>query len=386
MEVNEIVEKCKAIYDDLSFPYARQWKERTGGKVVAFMPVYVPRELIHAAGMLPVGVMGGGNEVEIIRGDAYFQSYICRIPRSTIELGVSGRLDFVDGFLFPPICDVIRNLSGMWKILFPKVFVKYLDLPQNFNESGRHFYKRELEHLRADFEKLSGRKITDEALNNSIRLYNENRRAIEKLYSLRSEVPYKVLTYELYLLQRAGLVMEVSEHTQMLHDYMAAVLQVDRPYRDNIRVVVSGAFCEQPPLALIRALEGSGCYIVDDDWVLGTRYQLGDVPPSKDALDSIVDAYFKNTVATASRFEDGHDKGKYLIAQVKQRNAQGVIFAAPSFCDPALLESPMLVEALDAANIAHTSFKYAENTGQIQVIKEQTGTFADSIKLWGTRA
>ena len=86
------------------------------------MPIYVPREIIHAAGMLPLGIVGGGDQLEVIHGDAYYQSYICRIPRSTIELGVSGRLDFVDGMLFPSICDVIRNLSGMWKLMFPQVY------------------------------------------------------------------------------------------------------------------------------------------------------------------------------------------------------------------------------------------------------------------------
>jgi len=59
-----------------------------------------------------------------------------------------------------------------------------------------------------------------------------------------------------------------------------------------------------------------------------------------------------------------------------------VIFAAPSFCDPALLDRPMLAGALTRANIPHISFKYAENSGQMQPIREQAGTFADSIKLW----
>jgi benzoyl-CoA reductase subunit C len=60
-----------------------------------------------------------------------------------------------------------------------------------------------------------------------------------------------------------------------------------------------------------------------------------------------------------------------------------VIFATPSFCDPALLDRPMMQAALSKAGIAFTSFKYAENTGQMQPIREQAGTFADSIKLWG---
>ena len=40
------------------------------------------------------------------------------------------------------------------------------------------------------------------------------------------------------------------------------------------------------------------------------------------------------------------------------------------------------VAALDRAGIPWTAFKYSENTGQFQVIREQAGTFADSIKLW----
>ena len=67
---------------------------------------------------------------------------------------------------------------------------------------------------------------------------------------------------------------------------------------------------------------------------------------------------------------------------VKFYGAEGVIFAAPSFCDPALLERPMLQEVLKKYAIPYTAFKYAENTGQMAPIREQAGTFADSIKLW----
>ncbi len=67
---------------------------------------------------------------------------------------------------------------------------------------------------------------------------------------------------------------------------------------------------------------------------------------------------------------------------VKENGAEGVIFAATSFCDPALLERPILQDVLNQADIPHISFKYAENTGQMQPIREQAGTFADSIKLW----
>ena len=136
--VPTIVERCQTLFEDLDFKAVKEWKAAMPGrKAIGYMPVYVPRELIHAAGMLPVGILGGGDSLEVIQGDAYYQSYICRIPRSTIELGLTGRLDCLDGMLFPSICDVIRNLSGMWQILFKDKYVKYIDVPQNYQRLDR---------------------------------------------------------------------------------------------------------------------------------------------------------------------------------------------------------------------------------------------------------
>ncbi len=216
MSVSEIIAACESLYLDLDFSYVKEWKEKHGAKAIGFMPVYVPRELIRAYGMLPVGIMGGGENLEIIKGDAYYQSYICHIPRSTIELGLNGQLDCLDGLLFPAICDVIRNLSGMWKLLFKDKYVKYLDFPQNFREDiGGVFYRQELELLRADFASIAGRELANGDLNEAIELYNENRRTIEKLFALRSAQPHLVPTSELYLLMRVSNLLDVTEHTRL---------------------------------------------------------------------------------------------------------------------------------------------------------------------------
>ncbi|MBI4564579.1 MAG: benzoyl-CoA reductase subunit C [Planctomycetes bacterium] len=384
MELNDIVRRCEDLYHDLDLTSVKEWKRRTGGKAVGFLPIYVPRETVHAAGALPVGIMGAGDDLEIIRGDAFYQSYICHIPRSTVELGLSGRLDCLDGFLFPAICDVIRNLSGMWKILFPDKYVRYLDVPQNFDERlGGVFYRQELAALFQDLCALTGRPASDEALRRSIEAYNENRRAIAELYRLRAEEPHRVPTYEHYLLMRASNVLEVTEHTALVDAYLAAARRENRPWRDNIRVILTGVFCEQPPLGLIRALEQSGCSIVDDDWVLGARYLREPVAAEGDPLDALVTSYLRRGTPTATRYIDEDAKGEDLIRRVRTLRAEGVIFASPSFCDPALLEAPMLQRALGAEKIPYTAFKFSENSGQLQVIKEQTGAFADSIKLWG---
>ena len=383
--VMQIVERCQALFEDLSLNGVKQWKAAAPGrKAIGYMPVYVPREIVHAAGMLPVGILGGGDQIEVIQGDAYYQSYICRIPRSTIELALTGRLDCLDGMLFPSICDVIRNLSGMWQILFKDKYVRYFDVPQNYVDAiGGSYYVHELEVLRDDLGKLRGKPISDEELNNSIKVYNENRRAVRDLYAYRADKPWQAPTAEVYLVLRAGMVLPPEEHTQLVRNYIDATEAMPRPKRDNARVVINGTFCEQPPLGLIKSIEMAGCYVVDDDFMLVTRWLLDDVPADRNPLEELSKAFLHRSATTAAKYDaKREDKGVYLLHQVKSGRAEGVIFAAPSFCDPALLERPMLQDVLSKHKIPHTAFKYAENTGQMAPIREQAGTFADSIKLW----
>jgi len=381
----EIISRATQLFEDLQFGAAREWKAaQPGRKVIGYMPIYVPREIIHAAGMLPLGIVGGGDQLEVIHGDAYYQSYICRIPRSTVELGVSGRLDFVDGMLFPSICDVIRNLSGMWKLMFPHVYSRYFDVPQNYNdEIGGNYYVNELAELRHALGELRGRPISDDELRHSIAVYNENRRLVRELYEFRAQQPWQAPAAEVYLLMRAGLILTVDQHSEMLRDYLIAARAVERPRRDNCRVVLSGVFCEQPPLNLIKSLELAGCYVVDDDLLLVTRWLTADVPTDGDPLRNLALAFLHHSESTAARFEPNQlEKGQHLVRAVKRTGAEGVIFACPSFCDPALLDRPILQHVLAAAGISYIAFKYAENSGQMQPIREQAGTFADSIKLW----
>jgi benzoyl-CoA reductase subunit C len=385
MTLEKIVERCQDLYEDLEFTAVRQWKEAgTNRKAIGYMPVYVPREIIHAAGILPVGILGGGDQLDVIHGDAYYQSYICRIPRSTIELAVTGKLDCLDGMLFPSICDVIRNLSGMWQLKFKNKLIRYFDVPQNFDlDIGGVFYTRELQDFRDQLAELVGHKITDEDLYASIELYNENRRAINDLYAYRSAEPWQVPTPELYLLMRAGMVLPVDEHTQLIYDYIAAAKEMKRPVRDNCRVVINGLFCEQPPLGLLKSIEMAGCYVVDDDFMLIARWLLHEVPTDGDPIENLSRAFITYSSETSCKYvPNKKDKGKHLINSVRSNGAEGVIFASPSFCDPALLDRPMLQNALNAQGIPYTAFKYAENSGQLQPIREQAGTFADSIKLW----
>ena len=380
--------RARSLVGDLTMPAVAAWKKANpGGLAIGCLPIYTPRPLLEAIGCLPVGIFGGGDQIDIIRGDSYFQSYICHIPRSTIELGLNGTYDLLDGMIFPSICDVIRNLGGMWKMLFEDRYTAYLDLPQNFDMAlGGHFYVTEMRRIASELEALGARPLTPAALRLAVSHENGRRQALARLDALRRADVHRVPASEAYLVARAGSVLPAREHTELIDAYLEEVAERTVRALDNVRVVLVGSFCEQPPLALIRALELAGCDIVEDDFQLGLRMIEGDIPtPSDEApLEALATAYLQRGVATASRYIDDGDKGAALVEQARAARADGVVFAAASFCDPALLDQPMLEAALTAASVPFTGFKFSENTGQFQVIREQCGAFSDSVKLWGT--
>ncbi|MBK9191106.1 MAG: 2-hydroxyacyl-CoA dehydratase [Crocinitomicaceae bacterium] len=248
--IQDILAECRDLAFDMQFTRSRKWlEENPKGVVVGYMPIYFPREIIHAAGGLPVGIFGGGDRKQIVKGDAYYQSYICHIPRSIIELALDKHLDHMSGFIFPSICDVIRNLSGIFKQHKIGKFVKYMDFPQNFlPEIGGTFYKEEMEHVLSYIHSINGETVTAEKLNNSIELYNKNRRLIEHIYDVRQEFPWRLSITDVYHIVRAGTVIPVEEHNAILEQVCEYIDgNVGEP-QDKIKVVISGAFVNSLPL------------------------------------------------------------------------------------------------------------------------------------------
>lgn len=383
--LNSIIKRCKNLAFDLNFSYAKEWKLNGKNRaVIGYMPIYFPREIAHAVNALPVAIFGGGDKKQIIKGDAFYQSYICHIPRSIIEMALDGHFNNLDGFVFPSICDVIRNLSGIFRQQGLGKFIKYMDFPQNFDEEiGGAFYQSEMQHVIDYLTKITKVSISIENLNYSIQLYNTNRKLIEQIYDIRQNYPWRLSMEDWYYILRAGTVITVEDHNAILQDVLKTISEETGSPQDNIKVVVSGAFCEQPSIGLIKSIEEAGCYIVDDDFQLGSRLILKEINANtNNPLKEIANAFLKNSQYSSSIFDLDNPKEKRLAKIVKDRGADGVIFASASFCDPSLLDAPIFQNAFNKTGLRYIAFQYSENINQFKVIKEQVGAFSDSIKLW----
>jgi len=372
-------------WSDLSFGEVRRWRDRhPDGKVIGTFPVWVPTEIIHAAGALPVALYGGGTLIDIEHADARMQSFICSIARSTLELGLRGYLETLDGMVFPSICDVARNLSGVWARNFPRQWVFYIHLPEN--PESRHavpYMVAELRRLVQGLEALTGRPVSSEALWRSIELYEENRRLIRTLYRIKAEEPDRLSTCETYVLVRAGAQVPVEEHNRLLTEALGDIqARTIHRRRDRVRVLLEGSFCEQPPLDFLWVLEEAGCAILDDDLLLGRRFLETTVPRGGDPLEALAVAYLRSGRSTAVRYEGPNRRVETFLDRVRRLRVDGVIFAYAKFCDPAQFDYVVLKEHLERAGVPYLVLEFEEKMTTFEVIQNQVETFVESILFY----
>lgn len=381
MTVDALVTQYRELIAEPLSAVVERWKrDHPGGRAIASYPVWAPNEVIHAAGMLPLAVLGGGTSVELTHADARFQSFVCSIAKSTLELGFQGRLAGVDGLVFSNICDVARNLGSIYKRNFPDTFVEYLHLPQNSTSASVVPYlASELRRLAAAFEAAFGLKVTESALAEAIEAYDALRARVRALYALRIAEPQKLATTELYTILRAMTLVPVGEATAALDTMLGALAARDARPRDRLRVVVEGAFCEQPPLGLLEVLEEAGCYVVEDDLLLGWRWFTADVGGAGDPFEQLASAYVNRAVPSSTRHESREHRSVGLIEKVRRGRADAVVFMPAKFCEPALFDYVLMKQGLERAGIPHMLVEFEEKMWTFERTRNEIETFVESM-------
>lgn len=107
--------------------YAQEWKQKSGRKVVGWLCPYVPEEIIYAAGMLPVRILGSHETQDVT--DAYISTIYCPFCRDALAQGLKGRYCYLDGIVHARSCVHIRNTFVNWKNHVPIDFTYLMFMP-----------------------------------------------------------------------------------------------------------------------------------------------------------------------------------------------------------------------------------------------------------------
>jgi benzoyl-CoA reductase subunit C len=372
--LDEVLSMCRDIVDDTTFPTVQRWRA-AGGKVLGHFQVYFPEELAHAAGMLPFKLRG--SQVERKNADSHFGSYLCSIVRSSLEISLNGSVE-LDMFITHPICDVARNLAGIWGRNFDYP-AQILYLPQNANSAYSVQYLRdEYARVLRDIEQVTGNSVRDDDLRRSIAVFNENRRWLRELYAIKRETPWLLSIDEAYVLLNLGGMIPREEHNALLAALIPQIKARTAKKQDKIRVVFEGGFCEQPPLDLLRVI-GQSCYVVDDDLLIGLRWIVEDVPADGDPLRNLADAYLNKSSYSPVQHDLRKPKEKMLLERVKNANAQAAIITAAKMCEPGLEEQVAYSKKFDELNIPYFISEFEEKMTAFDHMQIQLETFVENI-------
>jgi bcr-type benzoyl-CoA reductase subunit C len=361
------------------------WKERSGGKAVgclACMPPFAPEELVHAAGMLPVGLWGA--EIPVRLADAKLQSFACSVARTSLEMGLNGTVSVCDAFLFPSTCDAFQNLSEVWKTLtetpcFEVTFPKQTDRPP-----ARRYLEREFERLRRELAVFSGSPVDPESLGRSIRIYNENRSLMRALDRRRTGHPGLLSAKQMMEVVLAASFLPKEEHSLLVRALLESLPEPDLEDEkaagggtDPVRVHLTGIMAR--PTAIPTILEELGVRVVGDDLGLGSLYYATEVPEVGSPLADLAEGYLRyppcSTVHPSSP-----DRAAELIRRVRFARAEGVLILATKFCEPEFFDFPQLKEDLQEAGIPSILLETELGTASPGTIRTRVEAFVETLK------
>ncbi len=87
-----ILEQMREAAATLENSFIMKWK-KDGGKVLGYSCTFMPAEIIHAAGLLPVRLRGLGI-TSVAIADAYYGPVVCSVPKCYVQLGAERQVRF----------------------------------------------------------------------------------------------------------------------------------------------------------------------------------------------------------------------------------------------------------------------------------------------------
>ena len=353
-----------------------------GKKVVGVLPYYAPEELVYAAGIVPMGIWGS-NTKTISRAKEYCATFYCTIAQLALEMLLDGTMDGLDGIITPTICDTLRPMSQNFRVAMgDKMSVIFLAHPQNrFEEFGLQFTVDQYNHVKKELEKIAGREITNDDIQNAIKVYNESRAARRKFVKLASDHCDVITPTKRSAVLKAFYFMLKDEYIAKLNELNAELEKLPVCDWQGTKVVTSGIICDNP--ALLAAFEENNIAIAADDVAHESRSFRTDVPENADPMMALAQQ-FANVDYEVLLYDPKSSetrRGEFVANLVKESGAQGLVLFMQQFCDPEEMEYPYLKKALQAADVPHIKLGIDQQMRDFGQARTAIQAFADVLEM-----
>ena len=358
--------------------------QEEGKKVFGTFCVYVPDELIFAANAIATGLCGG-SQFWVPGGEKVLPTNTCPL----IKASVGARLDrtcpffrIADMYIGETTCD---GKKKAWEILGEDVPVHVMDLPQMKREKDIKAWAEEIKELKKVIEEFTGNKVTEESLSESIKLINNKRKALSRLYECRKADKVPISGRDALVISQIAFYDDPARFTQMTNKLCD---ELEQRIKDGVsvvkegtkRILLTGTPLAVPNWKLHNIIETSGAVVVCEEMCTGTRYFENLVDETKTTVDEQIDALANRYMGiNCACFTPNTGRIDDIIRLAKEYKVDGVIDVNLKFCSLYDVEGYTVERALKEAGIPVMGIETDYTDNDAEQLRTRIGAFIEMI-------
>lgn len=347
-----------------------------GQKIVGCFPPYAPEELVHASGLLPMGLWGGYTELKLAK--SYLPPFACPIMQANMEFALNGKYSGLQAVIIPAICDTLRCMTQNWRFGVPRIPMIPIVYPQNRTSAASIDYLiSEYEHALVILSTITGKMMTEQALCRTIEIYNEHNAVMREFSALAAKHLDIITPTVRHGIMKSAFFMDKSDHTASVKKINAGLKSLPEHKFSGKRVILAGISSE--PKELLEILEENGIAVVGDDLAQESRQYRTDTPLSGGGALKRLALQWKSRTCCSLIHELGKPRGTYLSELCRERQADGVINFLMKFCDPEEYDQPWLEADLRQAGYPCLTIEVDPLNKSFEQLRTRIQAFAEML-------
>lgn len=373
--ITEILAQMETVVADIPAVITAQ-KEK-GKKIVGVFPVYAPEELVHAAGMFPVGCWGG--QITIAQATTLLPPFACPVMQGITEMSMTGGYSLLDGAILSSPCDTLKCLTQNFMRTCPDIKPIFCIYPQNNKlEGGVRYLYNLLKEVAKQLEELSGNKITEYALSQSIEIYNQNRAAMMELTQLLGEKAGALTAMERHTVMKSRWFMDKEEHTALVRELCQAVKDAPAKGSSKRKVVLAGIMTE--PTGFVQLLDELEFTVVADELAYASRQFRNPVPLDIDQYERLA-RQWQNVEGCSVVFDPKGARATQLEHLAKSFGADGVLYCQMKFCEEEEFDFPYVRNTLAEAGFPVLNIEIDPLSTSQEQSRTRLQAFAEQLEM-----
>ena len=359
-------------------------EQKKGRKVFGTFCVYVPDEVIIAANGIVTGLCGG-SQFWVPDGEKVLPKNMCPLVKASVGARLGRTCPFfriADMYVGETTCD---GKKKAYEILGKDVPMHIMDVPQMKREKDIVKWKDEIADFAKVVEDFTGNKVTPEKLAEAIKICNEKRKAMQRVYDCRKSKCLPISGRDALLMTQISFFDDPVRCAQMCNRLAD---ELEQRIKDGVsvvpegtkRILITGTPLAVPNWKLHNIIETSVAAVVCEEMCTGTRYFENLVDESGETLDeqfmNLSRRYMKTNCAcftpNTGRIDD-------ILRMVDEYQVDGVIDCSLMFCCLYDTEKRAVAEALKEKNIPVLSLETDYTDTDAEQLRTRIGAFVEML-------